>query len=160
MIPMTYLTTQPIAWDRITYLERSAIQHGCGALVTFVGIVRGDRYGGRIVQALYYAAYAEMAEQEIGRLVDEARIRWPLDVVQVQHRLGYVEAGHISVAVVVAAQHRAEAYAASQCLIEQIKHHAPIWKRELFDDGTSQWSMCTPETLCAADPAGAVHAHL
>jgi molybdopterin synthase catalytic subunit len=159
-MPMAYLTTTPIAWDRVAYLERGSAQHGCGAVVTFVGVVRADRIGGRTVRALFYDAYAEMAESLLHRLVHDARARWALDGVQIQHRLGLVEAGQVSVVVAVAARHRAEAYAASQCLVEGIKHQVPIWKRELYDDGASKWVMCSPAVVVPADPLGAVHAHV
>ena len=148
---MGYLTSAPIVWDRVASLERLAVPRGCGAVVTFVGVVRADRDGRRAVKALCYEAYAEMAEPLLHRLVGEARTRWTLDGVQLQHRLGLVEAGQLSVVVVVAAQHRAQAYAASQFLIERIKRDVPIWKREQYDDGTSQWTTSTPELLEVAD---------
>ena len=127
-----YLTTQPIG-------SNVAVDGAGGALVTFVGIVRADACAGQRVRALDYEAHREMAERQLGRLVDEAKRRWPLDTVRIQHRLGIVEAGEASVVVAVAAPHRAEAYAASQFLIEHLKREVPIWKRELYDDGTSQW---------------------
>ena len=99
-----------------------------------------------------------MAEPLIHRLVDEAKTRWSLEGMQVQHRLGLVEVGQISVVVVVAAQHRAQAYAASQFLIERIKYDVPVWKREHYDDGASQWMTGAPELLEVADPSGADHA--
>jgi molybdopterin synthase catalytic subunit len=157
---MGYLTTAPISWDRIAYLNRWVSRSGCGAVVTFVGIVRADRDGHRAVRALFYHAYPEMAEPLIHRLVNEAQARWSLEGVQVQHRLDLVEVGQISVVVVVAAQHRAQAYAASQFLIKGIKHEAPIWKREQYEDGTSQWIIGAPEVLEVADPSGADHAYV
>lgn len=168
---MGHLTTAPIVWDRVAYLIRRASQRGCGAVVTFVGVVRADRDGHRVVRALFYEAYAEMAEHLLQRLVDEARARWALDDVQIQHRLGLVEVGRISAVVIVTAQHRAQAYAASQFLIEQIKHELPIWKREQYEDGASRWSTGALEPLVVApacpeidgagrDPRGAEHAHL
>ena len=110
-----------------------------------MGVVRPDARPGRTVRALDYDAYPLMAERQLDQLVDMAKTRWPLDAVHLQHRLGVVEVGQISVVVVVAAPHRAEAYAASQFLIEQLKHRVPIWKRELYDDGTSQWVPCPSE---------------
>ncbi len=157
---MKHLTTKPVLWDRVAYLGRLAASHGCGALVTFVGIVRGDWQGSRQVRALFYDAYAEMAERQVERLVAEARAQWSLEMATVQHRLGLVEAGGISVIVVVAAQHRAEAYAASQFLIDRIKQEVPIWKRQQYDDGTAQWTMGIQEVLAVAEPSGAVHAHV
>ncbi|MDP3723703.1 MAG: molybdenum cofactor biosynthesis protein MoaE [Candidatus Omnitrophota bacterium] len=155
---MRYLTTAPISWERVTYLNRWASHDGCGAVVTFVGVVRADQDGRRAVRALCYETYPEMAEPLIHRLADDAKARWSLDGVQIQHRLGLVEVGHISVVIVVAAQHRAEAHAASQHLIERIKQDVPIWKQELFEDGTSQWMTGARELLDVVDPAGADHA--
>jgi molybdopterin synthase catalytic subunit len=124
-------------------------------------MVRADHIGGRVVTALCYEAYPEMAHQEIGRLVAEGKARWSLDAVRVHHRLGLVETGQISVVIAAAARHRAEAYAASTFLIEGIKRQVPIWKRALYEDGTSQWTLCAPELLSLAEPVGAVaHAHL
>jgi len=157
---MRHLTTAAITWDRVVYLNRWAPRNGCGAAVTFVGVVRADRNGRQVVRALFYEAYPEMAEPLIHRLVNEAKTRWSLEGAQVQHRLGVVEVGQISVVVVVAAQHRAQAYVASQFLIERIKHDVPIWKREQYDDGTSQWIVGTPELFDVADPLGADHAHV
>jgi molybdopterin synthase catalytic subunit len=157
---MRFLTTLPISWDRVAYLNRWASRDGCGAAVTFVGVVRADHDGHRAVRALLYEAYPEMAEPLIHRLVNEAKTRWSLEGMQVQHRLGLVEVGQISVVVVVAAQHRAQAYAASQFLIERIKHDVPIWKREQYGDGTSQWVVGAQELLDVADPAGADHAYV
>ena len=157
---MRHLTTASISWDRVTALNQWASRDGCGAVVTFIGVVRADWDGRRAVQALFYDAYPEMAEPLIQRLANEARARWSLEGIGVQHRLGLVEVGQISVVVVVAAQHRDQAYAASQFLIERIKHDVPIWKREHYDDGTSQWMAGAPELLDVAGPSGADHAHV
>lgn len=157
---MAYLTTASISWDRIAYLNRWVWRDGCGAAVTFVGVVRADHDGHRVVRALFYETYPEMAQRLIHQLVNEVQSRWSLKGVAVQHRLGLVEVGQISVAVVVAAQHRAQAYAASQFLIEQIKHDVPIWKREEYEDGTFQWITSAPEFLEIIDPSGEEHAHV
>ena len=156
---MSYLTPTPIGWDRVGYHERWTAHEGCGAVVTFVGVVRPDASGSQRVQALCYDAYVEMAERLIERLIAQANTQWSLQAVKVQHRLGVVETGQIGVVVVVAAQHRDIAYAASQFLADQIKHDVPIWKRELYDDGTSRWVSCAQEVLDVVEPFGAVHAH-
>jgi len=155
---MVSLTTAPISWDRVAYLNRWVSHGGCGAVVTFVGVVRADQDGRHVVRALFYAAYPEMAEPLIHRLTNEVQTRWSLEGVQVQHRLGVVEVGQSSVVVVVAAHHRAQAYAASQFLIERIKRDVPIWKREQYEDGTSQWITSVPEPLEVTDPSGADYA--
>ena len=166
---MAYLTAAPISWEHVADLHRWVLHGGCGAVVTFIGVVRADQDGDRLVSALCYEAYPEMAEPLLHRLVSEAQARWSLQGAQVQHRLGRVEVGQISLAVVVAAPHRAQAYAASRFLVEQIKHEVPVWKREQYNDGTSQWISGAPARLdlaparpevCGAvgDPSGADHA--
>lgn len=142
---MPFLTEQPISLEDIIPIQEGTAPSGAGAVVTFLGIVRPDRQGDRKVRALTYQAYVEMAELQMTRLVAEARAQWPLEAVQVRHRLGLVEVGKVSVAIVVAARHRAQAYAASRFLIEGIKRKTPLWKREHYEDGTSQWAAC-PES--------------
>lgn len=136
-----YLAEQPIRWEDLLKAQESrAAQEGWGAVVTFLGIVRADSHGGGKVKALFYEAYAEMAEFQIGQLVTQAQI--PHAAVWIRHRLGQVEVGQIGVAIVVAAAHRAEAYAACRFLIEGIKQRVPIWKQEHYEDGRAQWVGC------------------
>ena len=141
---MRYLTTMPIVWEELASFE-ACTGIRAGAVVTFAGLVRADQHGGRTVAALDYEAYPDMAERQFERLVAEAQVRWPLEAVSIRHRVGVVETGQISVAVMVAAPHRAEAYAASQFLVEGIKREVPIWKHECYDD---------------AEVTGALHAHV
>lgn len=157
---MRYLTPAPIRWDRVGSLQRWAARQGGGALVTFVGIVRPDQRGTHQIRALVYEAYAEMAEHQIGQLITQMQAQWSLEAVHLQHRIGLVEIGQMSVVIAVSAAHRAEAYAASQYLIDQIKHDVPIWKRERYDDGTSRWVSCAPETMELANPSAGDHAHV
>lgn len=155
---MAFLTTAHISWDRVADLNRRVSQGQCGAVVTFIGVVRADQDKHHVVRALCYEAYPEMAEALIHQLIHEAKARWALRGVQVQHRLGLVEVGHISVVVAVAAPHRAGAYAASQFLIERIKRDAPIWKREQYEDGAFRWIIGAAPLVDVADPVGADHA--
>ena len=157
---MRYLTRRAITLDRLTMLASQAIPGAAGALVTFVGIVRADRMNRRTVRALYYEACVDMAEREIARLAAAAKAQWPLAVIEIQHRLGLVELGQMSVMIVVAAKHRDEAYAASQFLITKIKRQVPIWKREHYDDGTSQWAECSQEVASPSEQEELVHAHV
>jgi len=112
-----------------------------GASVFFLGIVR-DNSQGRGVLYLEYEAYEEMAERMIQELVDSAFRRWVVEDIKILHRLGRVELGEIAVAIEVRSVHRDEAYEASRSLIEEIKNKVPIWKKEYFSDGTSEWSPC------------------
>ena len=87
---------------------------------------------------LVYEAYQELVAGKIQELVDDARRRWPLVVVAVEHRTGRVEVGEPSVAVVVSSAHRADAFDAARFLIDQLKASAPIWKQEHWAEG-SEW---------------------
>jgi molybdopterin synthase catalytic subunit len=105
-----------------------------GAVVTFSGLCRDE--DGRLA-ALELEHYAGMAEAEIGRVVDEARQRWPLAAVTVIHRYGRIAPGENIVLVVTASAHREPAFAAAQFLMDYLKTRAPFWKREHLADGTS-----------------------
>ena len=112
-----------------------------GASVLFLGTVRNHSEG-REVLYLEYEAYEAIAERMIEESVKSAFEKWRLEDVKLLHRLGCVELGEIAVAIEVRSAHRDEAYQASRYLIEKIKHKVPIWKKEHFEDGTSEWSLC------------------
>lgn len=147
---MRYVTREPLVIDTARF-ARLTTGGSAGAVVAFLGIVRADRIDGRTVRALVYDAYEEMADRQIRRWIHEAGQRWNVAAVEVRHRVGCVGVGEASVCILVSAAHRAHAYEASQFLLEQIKHDAPIWKQELYDDGSSRWSACVRES---------VHAHV
>lgn len=111
---------------------------GAGAVVLFLGTAR-EQTGCRATASLDYECYGEMAERKLRELVEEARRRWPLIGCAVVHRVGRVELGEASVAVAVSSPHRQEAFEASQWLIDTLKAVVPIWKRENWADGTSEW---------------------
>ncbi len=111
---------------------------GRGGTVAFVGSVRRSEADGPVT-AIDYSAYEPMAAEECDRIVAEALARWPDAGVRVQHRLGRVPVGEPSIAVVAAAPHRAEAFAACRHVIEEAKKRLPVWKRELLEDGAARW---------------------
>lgn len=115
-----------------------------GAVLLFWGVVR-DHNDGRAVGHLEYDAYRDMAEQVLRDIAAEARRRWALGQVAVAHRVGRLAVGEASVGIAVAAPHRAEVYAASRYIIEELKQRAPIWKREGYVNGGTEW-------LGGADP--------
>ena len=127
---VTRLTDGPINLEE---LEGVADQRH-GAVVRFVGRVRGDGEDGRSVVELEYEAYPEMAEAVLREIVCEAEERWQGSVVAAVHRTGRVPLGEPTVAIVAAAPHRAEAYEANRYVIEEIKRRLPLWKRERFVD--------------------------
>jgi molybdopterin synthase catalytic subunit len=109
-----------------------------GAVVAFVGTTR-EMTGDKRTVLLEYECYERMALAELGQLVNDACRRWALDACSIVHRVGSVPAGESSVAIVVASAHRAAAYEASRWIIETIKKRVPIWKKEVWSDGTSEW---------------------
>ena len=135
---MNYLTKQAILANDFLGLGQSFNE---GASVSFFGIIRKNSLG-REVKFLEYEAYEPMAERVIDALMDQAVRRWPLLDVKVLHRLGRIEIGEIAVAIEVRSEHRDEAYQASRFLIDEIKHEVPIWKKEVFVNGESEWSRC------------------
>jgi molybdopterin synthase catalytic subunit len=112
-----------------------AVEHpSVGAIVTFLGTVR-DRSQGRRVLYLEYDAYPEMAERTLRQIGEEIRERWGLDRVAIVHRVGRLEIGEASVAIAVAAPHRAEAFEACRYAIDRLKEIVPIWKKEVREGG-------------------------
>src|SRR5262245_63682805 len=110
----------------------------CGGVVTFLGTVR-DLTDGRVTVALDYEAYPGMAEKKMAEIEQETRARWPVGEIVLVHRLGRLEVGEVSVAVAVSCPHRAEAFEACRHAIDRLKELAPIWKKENWKDGTSEW---------------------
>ncbi len=114
----------------------SAVQRpDCGAISTFVGTTRVDESEGASVEYLEYEAYRPMADRKLEEIGAEIEARWDVREVSVVHRLGRVEPGEASVAIVVAAPRRGAAFEASRYAIERIKEIVPIWKREVWSDG-------------------------
>jgi molybdopterin synthase catalytic subunit len=90
------------------------------------------------VARLEYSAYEPMAEAECARIVAEAQARWDCAVALV-HRIGALGIGDTAVAVVAGSSHRDEAFAACRYVIEEVKRRVPVWKREIFEDGSVEW---------------------
>ncbi len=113
----------------------------CGGVVTFEGRVR-NHHEGRSVRRLYYECYRPMAIKILEKIATEAAERWDVKNISLTHRIGEIPIGELAVWIGVAAEHRAEAFAACRFAIEEIKSRVPIWKRETFADGSQQWVTC------------------
>jgi molybdopterin synthase catalytic subunit len=109
-----------------------------GATVVFLGQVR-EVNEGRAVTGIEYSAYAEMAERELAAIASECAHSFGIEQLVAEHRLGELELGETSIAIVVAHPHRGAAYEASRFVIEEVKRRLPIWKRERYVEGTSAW---------------------
>ncbi|MBF6101810.1 molybdenum cofactor biosynthesis protein MoaE [Nocardia cyriacigeorgica] len=107
-----------------------------GAVVVFTGVVR-NHDGGQAVSALEYSAHPD-AQRFLRRCCAEQAESTGLPVAAV-HRVGSLTIGDLAIVVAVAAPHRAEAFTACAELVDRIKHEVPIWKRQLFADGLSEW---------------------
>lgn len=132
---MVDLTFTPI--DSASVLS-SVASPRAGAVVLFLGTTR-EFTGNQQTASLDYECYPEMARRKLEELEAEARERWPLVGCTIIHRLGHLEIGEASVAIAVSSPHRQAAFEAGQWLIDTIKKVAPIWKKENWSDGTSQW---------------------
>ena len=132
---MVRLTHEPIDFTKLTEEVRSS---QAGAVVLFLGTVR-EMTDGRRTLALDYEAYPDMAVAKMEELHAEACRRWPVTKAAIEHRLGHLELGEISVAVAVSCPHRTEAFEAGRFLIDRLKKVVPIWKQENWEDGTTAW---------------------
>ncbi len=105
-----------------------------GAIVSFVGVVRGESHGEKLV-SMTLEHFPGMTERELERIAKEARSRWSLQGVSVVHRVGELKPGERIVLVVTAAAHRRAAFEAAEFLMDYLKTRAPFWKRELRASG-------------------------
>ena len=119
-------------------LETQVRTDADGAVIVFRGVARKFSRGRDVVH-LEYEAYPEMAEKTMAQIGDEIQVKWPsVSNVAIVHRTGVLEIGQASVMIAVATPHRAEAFAACQYAIDRLKQIVPVWKKEVWSDG-SQW---------------------
>ena len=162
MKTMIELTCDPIDTGRVL----AHVTHSeCGAEVLFLGTTRQwterkDPESGELKRLetshLVYEAYREMALAKMQQLEQEARRRWPIRTVAMVHRLGEVPAAESRVAIAVSCPHRSEAFEAAKWLIDELKHHVPIWKQEHYVQSGPEWihptsgnCQCAPQPLAA-----------
>ena len=113
---------------------------GAGADVTFCGVVR-DHDHGRTVRALEYSSYPTAA-QIIREVAEEIAADPAVIAVAVSHRIGQLDIGDIALVASVTAAHRKQAFESCARLVDEVKTRLPIWKRQVFDDGTDEWVNC------------------
>ena len=133
-VRLTAIRETPLSVDEAVDAVRSPL---AGGLVVFVGTVR-DNDGGRSVERLGYSAHPS-AQAELERVATVAAQRFPAVAVAATHRVGDLAIGDVAVVVAVSCPHRGEAFEAARWLIDELKATVPIWKEQVFDDGTTEW---------------------
>jgi molybdopterin synthase catalytic subunit len=130
---MIEITSQPISAQSVIDKVR---QNGDGAVVTFIGTVRDNAEGKRVLY-LEYETYPEMAEKKLKEICKEIHSRWEINDIGIVHRIGRLEIGETAVVIAVGSAHRLEAFQACQYAIDRIKEIVPIWKKEFYQDSSS-----------------------
>lgn len=143
MIEITYEALDP---ERITSEVRKDTN---GAVVTFLGTTRVFSEGKRVVK-LEYEAYEDMARKKLEEVRQEMRREFGVEDIAIAHRIGPVDIGQISLVVAVASPHRKEAFFACHKAVDRVKEIVPIWKKEVFEDG-SRWVACEDHEFTAVE---------
>ncbi len=125
------VTAEPLDAARV---GASVAGPDAGAVAAFVGLVREENAGRRVLW-LDYEAYEPLARRSFERIAAEAAELWPLVRLAIHHRIGRLEIGEASVAIAAASPHRADAFGACRYAIERVKQIAPVWKHEHFEGG-------------------------
>lgn len=135
---MFFITEHPIkTMDLTAQLARPQV----GAVVSFEGRVR-DHNEGKMVSALTYEVYAELALKEGRRIIEEATQRFQILEALAMHRYGRLDLEDIAVSVIVTSSHRDAAFSACRYIIDELKHRVPIWKQEHYKSGQHEWIGC------------------
>ena len=120
-------------------IEKHSTKKNIGAHDLFLGQVRADVIDGKTVNSIEYSAYDEMAEKEIEKIRESIITKYQLTCAHILHSLGKVNAGEISLFVLVSSPHRKAAMDACREMVELIKKDVPVFGKEIFDDNSYQW---------------------
>jgi molybdopterin synthase catalytic subunit len=120
--------------------ERAVARSGAGAQVVFCGVVR-DNDNGRTVVELEYEAHPT-AEEVLREIADQYAHEPSVEALAVSHRVGHVAVGDVALVAAVSTAHRREAFDICARLVEDVKRRLPVWKRQVFADGTDEWVNC------------------
>jgi molybdopterin synthase catalytic subunit len=137
-------------------LRAELLSLSAGAYCSYEGWVR-DENEGKTVTALHYSGYAQLAPSIADTIMEEAKEKFSLEDAAVVHRIGPLTIGDIAVWVGVTARHRGDTFLACRYIIDNVKHRLPIWKKEVYTDGSEAW---IESNHCAcADPKNLRHQH-
>jgi molybdopterin synthase catalytic subunit len=122
-------------------IQKHSSKTNIGAHSIFLGQVRADLLQDRVVAAIEYTAYKEMALEKMHEIREEIFRKYDLTCMHVHHSLGVVEAGEICLFVFTSSKHRKLAIDACEETVELIKAELPVWGKELFEDNTYTWKI-------------------
>ena len=145
MIEVTY---EPLDPEAVT---RKVVKDTNGAVVTFLGTTR-DNFEGKRVITLEYEAFEEMAVKKLEEIRQGLMAEFQIEDIAIAHRIGRVDIGQISLVVAVASPHRKEAFLACHEAVDRLKATVPIWKKEIYEDG-SRWVACEDHDFHAPEAA-------
>ncbi len=129
-------------------VEEAVAHARAGAICTFSGVVRSENLG-RTVSYLEYEAFEEMALPSLADIAERAQTQWPGVRVAIVHRLGRLDIGEASVVISASHPHRADAFSACRFVIDALKTEVPIWKKEVWSDGSHWVDGIAPHPLTA-----------
>ena len=131
---MAEFRAEPLSVDEV---HAAVADPAAGAIALFIGTVR-DHDHGRAVAELSYSAHPSGAEQ-LRLVAEKVAARYPVRALAAVHRTGDLDIGDVAVVVAAAADHRDEAFKACRALIEDLKANVPVWKKQHFAEGESEW---------------------
>ena len=144
---MIEITEQQLDSEKITNFVR---RNSNGAVVTFLGNTR-DNFEGKGVIRLEYEAYVKMAVKKLEEIRQEMMQEFGIEDIAIAHRIGVVDIGETSLVVAVASPHRTEAFQACHKVVDRVKEIVPIWKKEVYADG-SRWVACEDHEFVSDQP--------
>ena len=144
---MIEITEQQLDSEKITNFVR---RNSNGAVVTFLGNTR-DNFEGKSVIRLEYEAYVKMAVKKLEEIRQEMIREFGINDIAIAHRIGVVDIGETSLVVAVASPHRTEAFQACHKVVDRVKEIVPIWKKEVYADG-SRWVACEDHEFVSDQP--------
>lgn len=147
---MEHITDQPLNLEQLLEETRNPT---CGALVVFEGTVR-NRHQGQSVARMQYTAYRPLAERVLAELEEHVKRHFGVAECRIVHRVGDMGIGEGSVMIVVRAEHREEAFTAAKYAIDTLKVQVPVWKNDIYPDGTSSFQDGVPLSSCGEGQSG------
>ena len=113
-----------------------------GAIAHFLGVIRHDEHNGQKVVCIEYSAYETMANKILLEIEEEIKQKFEITSIRIYHSIGKVAVAEPSMLVTVHSRHRKEAFQALEHTVDLIKAYAPVWKKEIFTDGSHRWVNC------------------